>query len=548
MFSSNSFSDITTLIVDDMQTQRTTLRGQLRELDINKVDQVNTAEDAIRLAKLKKYDLVLCDFNLNQKTDGQQLLEYMRDSGVLGPSSLFFMVTAENSYLSVASVSEHRPDVYLLKPISAGDIRDRLRAQLERREAMESINQCLEAKNYAGALAACDALIAKKSRWTMHAMQAKGQTLLQMGRNDEAHALYQSVLDIRQDIVWAQLGAAKALKAAGKVDEASFMAQSIIQSKEGAKNVEAYDLVASCLEALGDTQGALAVLKDSALVIPSARRQRVVGDAAYLNGDLETAKECYARLAKATRGAITSTSQDLLSQAQVMVDAGDHAEAIKLLDAGAAQYRNDPAFTSVGMAVRAQAQALMGEKEAAEASVAKARSNTRRAKADFATVALAKAEILIGNIEAGVRLLETAVGSDHESPRSKLLVGNALRQTGQESQLARVIEGPVAAIKQRVHDATALFQKGQVDEALAAIEQALKEYPENSSVLLHAAQMNCMSLRMKNQLNATVAERVRSYLAKLDFLLPGNERVTKMRLYYRDTLSKLQSPPAAKTL
>jgi hypothetical protein len=78
------------------------------------------------------------------------------------------------------------------------------------------------------------------------------------------------------------------------------MVQNIIDSKEGEKNIDAYDILAECLEATGDMEGAMYVMKDSAAVIPSARRQRLVAEAAYLNGDLETAKECYARLAKAT--------------------------------------------------------------------------------------------------------------------------------------------------------------------------------------------------------------------------------------------------------
>lgn len=546
MITPSSFSEIQTLLIDDMQTQRTTLRGQLTQLGITKVDQVASAEEAIKIAQSKPYDLVMCDFNLNQKTDGQQLLEFMRDNSLLLPSCLFFMVTAENSYLSVASASEHRPDAYLLKPITAGDVGDRLKTLLERRRALEPINYYLDRKEWAGVIYECDAMIDRRSRWTMQALQIKAQTLLQMGRHQEASVAFKQALSVRDNLVWAQIGLAKALKAGGELEEAQSLAKNIIQTKDGEKNIEAYDLLAACLEEQGDTEGAFEVMKNSATVMPSARRQRMVAESAYLNGDLETAKECFVRLAKATRGAITAQPQDVLGQAQMLVDIGETKEAIKLLDDGLKQYRNDADFAQVSLAIRAQAQAQQGDKATASATLTKARQSLKRNKADFAAVALAKAEIMAGNEEAGIKMMADAVSSDHENIRIKKLIGNALRQTGHEDKISQVVDGAVEEINKRVDSAKVLFRSSKMDEALLAIEEALKQYPENTGVLLQAAQMNCLALRMKKTMNTTISDRVRKYLRRLDTLLPNNDRVAKMNLYYRDTLAQLQQAQASK--
>jgi tetratricopeptide (TPR) repeat protein len=546
MITPSSFAEIQTLLIDDMQTQRTTLRGQLTQLGITKVDQVASADEAIKIAQSKPYDLVMCDFNLNQKTDGQQLLEFMRDNNLLLPSCLFFMVTAENSYLSVASASEHRPDAYLLKPITAGDVGDRLKTLLERRRALEPINYYLDRKEWAGVIYECDSMIDRRSRWTMQALQIKAQTLLQMGRHQDAAVAFKQALSVRDNLVWAQIGLAKALKAAGELEQAKAMAQTIIHTKDGEKNIEAYDLVAACLEEQGDTEGAFEVMKNSAAVMPSARRQRMVAESAYLNGDLETAKECFARLAKATRGAITSLPQDILGQAQMLVDTGEAKEATKLLDDGLKQYRNDADFAQVALAIRAQAQAQQGDMATAAATLTKARQSLKRNKADFAAVALAKAEIMAGNEEAGIKMMADAVSSDHENIRIKKLIGNALRQTGHEDKVSQVVDGAVEEINKRVDSAKVLFRSSKMDEALQAIEEALKQYPENTGVLLQAAQMNCLALRMKKTMNTTISDRVRKYLRKLDTLLPNNDRVAKMNLYYRDTLAQLQQAQASK--
>ena len=539
------FANLSVLIIDDMATQQTTLRGQLTMLQINKVDVATTAEDALRLIKSRQYGLVMCDYNLNQKSDGQQILEVLRETGALPPETIFFMVTAENSYASVASASECKPDAYLLKPVTVGDIEERLKTQIERRNALQPVHQCLGRHDSPGALVACDEVVAKQGRWTMHALQIKAQTLLQLGRHEEASAIYGKVLSIRPGLVWAQLGMSRAQKAAGNLEEAKALAHDIIRSKEGEKAVEAYDLVAACLEAQGDNEGAMWILRDSAAVMPSARRQRIVGECAYRNGDLETAKECFAKLTRATKGSITAQSQDVLHLAQVKCDAGEWQEAITLLDAAVPNHRHDPQFASVALTIKAQAQVGVGDTAGAEASLARARQTVRRAKADFATVALAKAELMTGNEEAGLKLLATAVSADHENPRVKQLIGKVLKDTGREHMLQQLVDTAVKGLNGKVTDAKTLFRNSQIDEALAAIEAALREYPENTCVLLQAAQMNCMSLRLKKQLSTAVSERVRAYLTRLDSLMPGNDRVAQMHRYYCETLAGLKTGAVA---
>ena len=537
----SSYSNLSALIVDDMPIQQTTLRGQLGMLQISKVDVASTAEDALRLAKSRSYALVLCDFNLNQKTDGQQLLEHLRENNVLPAETLFFMVTAENSYAAVAAASECKPDAYLLKPVTVGDIEERLKTQLDRRNALLPIHQRLARRDFAAALSGCDALVAEKSRWTMHALQIKGQTLLQLGRHEDAVEMYGLVLHMRSGLIWAQLGMAKAQKAAGNFEEAKAAAYEVLHSKDGEKSMEAHDLVAQCLEAQGDFQGALWVLKDSISVMPSARRQRIVGECAYRNGDLDTAKESFTRLAKATKGSITSQPQDVLALAQVKADTGEAPEALLMLDAAASQHRHDPQFGNVALAIKAQALARNGDRAGAESCLAKARQTMRRAKADFATVALAKAELLGGDSQAGLKLLGAAVCADHENPRVKQLIGNALRDTGFEALEQQVIDAAMQIIQSQINDAKALFRDSRTDEAVAAIDAALREYPENTGVLLQAAQMNCMSLRLKKQMTTSVSERVRAYLARLDALLPDSDRVAQMHRYYRDTVAGLKA-------
>jgi tetratricopeptide (TPR) repeat protein len=535
------YSNLQALVIDDMSVQQQTLRGHLGLLGISKVDVAANAEDAVRLVKSKKPTLILCDYNLNHKTDGQQLFEYLRDNNLLPPDALFFMITAESTYASVASATEHHPDAYLLKPATADDIGERLKVQLEKRDALLPINQKLSREELPQALDECDKLLAKQNRWFMQALQLKGQILLKLGKNDEAKGIYRAALEKRPDLIWARLGLARAHKAAGQFEEAKHLAQDIIQSTEGEKNVAAYDVVAEALEAQGDAQAAMWVLRDAANIVPSARRHRLSAESAYRNGEIEAAKDSLTKVAKATKGSVVAQAQDTLMLAQTLVDLGDANEALKVLQDGSATHKNSASFGSVALAIQAQAEVRAGKPDAAAKTIARARETLRKGKADFATVALAKAELMTGNEEAGLKLLSTAVNADHENHRVKQLIGKALRDTGHEDKFEAIVESGVAELEAKVQSARKLLRDSKIDDALTAIEAAVAAYPENTGVLLQAAQINCMALRLKKEFNEGRIERTRLYLTRVEKLMPGHDRVVAMRRYFRETMASLEA-------
>lgn len=538
------YASLQALIIDDMVTQQTTLRGQLASLGFAKVDVASNAEDGLRLIKSRPYGLILCDFNLNNKTDGQQFFEFLREKDLLPADAMFLMITAESAYASVASATEHRPDAYLLKPITATDIEERLKLLMDKRQAMTPIQALLKKADLAGAITACDQLLGKRDRWFMQALQVKGQTLLQLGRHEEAKTVFRQALDQRPGLVWAQLGMARAHKAAGQFEDARMLAQDIIDSPDGEKNIAAYDVIAESLEAQGQTEAALWALRDAAKVIPSTRRQRLLGESAYRNNDLETALDCFKKVTKNSKGSVIAQSQDNLWLAQAMVDTGDAAGAIAALDEVGTRARPDPAFDNIAVAIKAQAHVKAGRPEEAAKLLQRARETLRQPKADFATVALAKAELLSGNDDRGLQLMERAISADHENARVKQMISKALRDTGHEDKINQVIEAAAAGLQRRVGDAKKLFRDSQIDDGLAAIEAALREYPENTGVLFQAAQMNCLALRLKKQHNPAIVERVRLYLTRLEKLMPANDRVTQMQRYFRETLAALQQQTA----
>jgi tetratricopeptide (TPR) repeat protein len=536
------YSHVHALVVDDMPAQQTTLRAQLAMLGISRVDGATSPEHALRLIRKHAFGLVLCDFNLGHKTDGQQLLEHLRATRALAADCLFFMITAENTYAAVASTSEQLPDAYLVKPATASDIEDRLKSALERRHALLAATQRLQAEDLPAAVLACDEIIARRDRWGLAAMQLKAQALMSAARPEEALAVYREVLALRPGLVWAAIGVARAHKAAGRTADAEATARTIIDRPDGRRAMGAYDVLAESLEAQGRPEQATEVLRDAVAIVPSAKRMRLLGESAFRTGDLTTACDCLAKAAQATRGSLTADPQDTLTLAQALVDAGDAARALAVLSEAEFAMRDDAEATGASWAIRAQALAAGGERDAACHAAEQARQRLGSGGADFASVALARAELASGHEAQGLALLKRCVSADHENPQVRQWAGAALQRTGRSSLVDEIVEAAAREMKAGIKGARTQLRDGDTRSALAAIEATLATYPDNTGVLLEATQMSCLALRLGRAIDPDLLDRAQRHLSRLEQLLPNADRVANIRRYLRETVAMLASP------
>lgn len=523
------------LVVDDMQTMRQNIRTQLGQLGIEQVDQSATPNDAIKRIRNTHYDVIICDYNLNKETNGQQVLEYLRSQKLLSPTAMFFMVTAESSYDSVASTAEFQPDAYMVKPLTGGKIADRLERLLDRQQALKPITDRLQMKDLAGAITECDTVLVAEPKWIVDILKIKASSALELGNIEQARATYRQALALRNDLVWARLGLARCDQAAGQLDQAKKLVSEVLETN--VQFVGAYDLLAQIAEAQGNEEEVLDAFNKSYEVIPSARRSRLMGDAAYRVGNLEQARQAFSKALSHTRGSLTAQASDALSLAQVQVDIGDAADALSVLSAAAQDHQDDPYFAARQATIAAQAFARLGDMNSAQAAFASAKELADGIRADIHTLTLAKAAFCVGLDEEGARIVAKAIKADHENTRLVAFARRVLQDTGNEALIEKVVDESISAGALIVEQATQLMRAGQFDESLAKLEEALTATPENTGVLLAAAQLHLLWMSQKG-LDRNYVERVNGYLSQLDVLMPNSERVAKMYRFLRETLVK----------
>ena len=99
------------LVVEDEDDQRKLVAGILRNVGYH-VDEVDSAEEALRCLNAKLYDLVLSDWKL-PGMDGLKILEEVR---ARYPATAFIMVTAYGSISKAVEAIRFGADDYLTKP------------------------------------------------------------------------------------------------------------------------------------------------------------------------------------------------------------------------------------------------------------------------------------------------------------------------------------------------------------------------------------------------------------------------------------------------
>jgi DNA-binding response OmpR family regulator len=530
-------SRLKALLIDDMSGMRANLRAQLQQLGLREVDQASSATEALKAITVRPFDLVLCDYNLGGDTNGQQLLEHARVKNLLAPATVWFMVSAESSYDYVASASDFAPDDYLIKPFTAANLESRLMRHFDRQDALEPALKRMGAGDAEGAVAEFSRLAEAGSKFSMDALRLKARCLTGLNRHNEAKAVFAQALSIRQGVPWAELGFARALRELGEMDKARAAAVAIAMANP--MQVGAYELLAEIHQARGEEAETLEALRKAENIVPSAKRSRALGEMAVRMGNMDVAKAAYAKVVAATRSSVTKSPYDNAALAQIYMDTGDPQKALEALKPVQQEFGDETGFQTIAAAVEARAYGETGDGDAATAALERALQLVKNAD-PAAALAVSKACFALGQEAEGERIVTNAVRANHEDAQLVAAARRVLKDAGREEFTSRLVDAQVQEMLGLTERALGLAKKAQLTEAQAIIAEAVAGLPNNVGVLVAAAQINLLFLSQKG-LDMEVATRVRGYLATLETLARGTERVVKMAAFFKELLLKART-------
>jgi tetratricopeptide (TPR) repeat protein len=277
-------------------------RNMMLALGARQVDTANDYPSAFPLLAKKRYDIVLCDFNLGSGLNGQQLLRDMRHIKRLSYTTLFVVVSAERTKDIVLGTIECEPDGYIAKPFTQGDFKRRIIRLVEQQTAFKAFNEALDQGEHEQALKIGESIMVDKPGYHSLAIRKMAGMLYGLQRYEEAKVLFERALE-KHDQTWAKIGRARCIAELGNLPEAIEAFERIVVEQPLA--VPAMDSLASCHVREGRKREAQEVLEKSLSHSPmSIDRQRWMGDLSMDIGDLERALKSYKSLLKLADGTL----------------------------------------------------------------------------------------------------------------------------------------------------------------------------------------------------------------------------------------------------
>jgi len=521
------------LVVEDFFNFRLTIRRMLRSFNINDIDEAADGEEAVKKLAYKKYDIILCDYNLGPGKDGQQVLEEAKYRGYIDYSTIFMMVTALNTTDMVMGALEYQPDDYLIKPFTKVTLEKKLKDSIRKKENLKKIEKAVEKNDYASAIALCDELIGSNIKNLTELLKLKGEILTKKGDYTEAAVFYEEVLSMG-NLPWAMLGLGKIKFITGDYDAAKSIFEKIIAKND--KIVAAYDWLAFTHEKTGNLQEAQRVLQEAIHISPKAiLRQKALGNIAYKNKDLITAEQSFKETIKQGKHSFFKSPSDYTSLAKVFVDKNAPEEGLKVLSDASREFTNNPeAALQISVTESLAFKKMTREKDARKALAKATQLATTLPNIPCdVELDLAKAFFLTGNEESGKAIIQHLVQSNHEDQE---LIGNiqaVFKDLNIEDKGRHIISMARNEIIKLNNDGVKLVREGNLSKAIEFFEQAADNLPANKVINANTAHALILYMQ-KNGSKPLLLEKAMKYLDRVKSIDPAYKELENLMKMYNE--------------
>ena len=532
----------TALIIEPHAGMRGSMHNMLNLCGITKIEHAVSAGTAIRPLKNKMFDIILCEYDLSDGQDGQQLLEDLRHNKLIPLWTIFMMVTAERTYQKVVSAAELAPTDYLLKPFTADALLERLGRAIEKRALFMAVYQLMEEGNLLEAINECAAGEVKNPRFATDFMRLRAELHVILGQAAEAEPIYQQLFDMKA-VAWARLGLAKTLFMQSKFGEAEAILTTLVS--DNSKFMDAYDWLAKAHEANGQLPEAQSVLETAVALSPHAvRRLRKLGEVALEAGDVDTAEKSFQQVVHKAKYSEFRDPEDHVQLIRSLVQKGDTAQAATVVR----DLEKSLAGIKKTAACRALSAALIHEQQGDSERAAEELNNAVAACRDGAGLSnamkmtLAKS-CLDNDLESGASEIMLDVMNNTSDGAAMAKAMKIFEQAGHKELAENIAKQSRKQVIELVSTGAERAKLGDYRGAVALMTEAAHKFPDNPQVVFNAALalLKCLeNLGWDNRM----AEHARWYVESARRLDAANPRLAPLAELYQAVLKKYNITPA----
>ena len=501
------------------------------------VDMASSSEDAMDKCRFNFYDIILCDFNLGQGKNGQQILEALKTSKRIKHTHLFIMITAETSKDVVLGTREYQPDAYIAKPITRTVLEKRLGHLIQQQKALKPINREIDLENYAKAISLCHTELDQKTKYQSWCYQTLGHLYLKLGDTANAIKIYETVLKNRE-LPWTRLG----------LGQATLLNQDYINSiahfeaalKLNPNLVEAFDGLSECHLKLNQPKLAQDALYQAVSLSPRIiPRQEKFGKICQRNQDIEMATHAFRHAIKFGEHSIHDKAENYLNLGRSLSEWSEGDES----DEG--QNRANEAIVVLETLTN---KFSLDENACINANLIEARVYTGQKKDELADKKLHQAECVIEDqnltAEVGLEFAKTLYSMKQPARAEKILIDLAKKfedNTEILLQIENLLDEPESLIarkqaKELNKTGIKAFEEGNLDEAINAIESALSFTPKHAALNLNLVQILLKKYEQNNDHN--LINKAKTCLHQINHI-PEQHNQYKRMMHLNKSINKL---------
>jgi tetratricopeptide (TPR) repeat protein len=526
------------LIVEDFSSFRSTVRKMLQSFGLTDIEEAADGEEAIARMSQKKFDVILCDYNLGPGKDGQQILEEARACEYIDASTIFIMATAENTMHMLMGVMEYQPDDYLVKPFTREILDRKLRDWINRKANLKEIERAGARKDYDRVVSLCDEQIGQSPKNLAQLFRIKGEALLKKEDYAGAAAFYEQILNMGS-LPWAMLGLGKARFLAGRYDDAEEIFKRIIAQND--KVVAAHDWLSRIHEKRGDLQSAQAVLEEAVRISPKAiLRQKTLGAIAVKNKDLAVAEKSFREAVKQGQFSFFKSPSDYTGLAKVLLEQDRPEEGLKVLGNAGREFTKSPEALLTITATEVMTFKKLNRPEEAARAMEKISRLTGQVTGKLSSeveLDLARSLILAGEEQEGNAILRRLVQNNHEDDELIAQVGTVFRELDREDQGQELIAAARDEVILLNNEGVRQVREGNLGEAIELFERAVERLPDNKVINANAAQAFMMFMR-QNGSDLNLIKKTRGCLNRIKHLDPEYKNLDSLSRMYKDLVQE----------
>jgi CheY-like chemotaxis protein len=517
------------LVVDDFGDMRSMIKNILMACGGKEITLANNGAEAIARMEEKRFDIVLCDYNLGPGKDGQQVLEEAKHRCLIGLGCVFLMVTAENTREMVMGAVEYEPDSYLTKPFNKDLLKTRLEKLIIKKQDLLPVETALTHQNYNRAIQILDEKIAQKPSNSNDLKKIKAEVCLSAGMTKQAREVYETALSVR-DLPWAHLGLGITWFFEKAYDKAQVIFQNLIEHHPN--YTFAYDWLAKSQKYLNQLTEAQQTLQLAAEISPKAIcRQQMLGEIALLNNDNQVAETAFTKAVKYGRHSVYKHPSNYANLAKVVANTQQGEAGLKVLKDMKREFGKDPKAGLYMSTAESLIHEGMGNTEAAKASLEHAASlyeSLDKSSLSDCSIELAKTYQAFNITEKSVELLKSTVLNNHADDNMMDEIKFAMAAMNmQENAL-----GSIDAIREEVsslnRQGVDLARNGKLEEAIRLLKKTSERMPANRTVNLNTALVLLMNME-KETVSIESIDDINIYLDRVTKSDPNNPTLLKLK-------------------